>query len=399
MDKISSVKRTYSQVFNNDGSNQQNRQVISNSGIKKSKLGTGSSMCGQSEKDTVSASGFTQQHEAYNSATKIQSFTRGHLERKSIKQQNNAATKIQSAYRDYMARNILAIQSNQIPVEFTQTQDAVSAFKELPDDMINTVCSFLTLKDRLSLKLVSKRFSPLEISQIQTQSLGTDALRQLAKKEATPWINEQLQSLKESAPWINETQLIRKICKGEIIIPGNIVKTTVFTILFERDANLDEKDFRELIALHVSAEYGNVNAIRVLKELGVNINTPDTGNGETPVYRAALEGQACAIRVLKKLGADVNTPNSDGVTPVNIAAAAGKVEAIRALAENGAHVNTPSNNGTTPLWYAIQWGDMDAIRVLTEKGADVNTQSNNYYNYFGIFIHGQNGRDKYVTLV
>ena len=73
MDKISIVKRTYSQEFNNDGSNQQNRQVISNSGIEKSKLGTGSSMCGQSEKATVSASGFTQHQEDSNSATKIQS--------------------------------------------------------------------------------------------------------------------------------------------------------------------------------------------------------------------------------------------------------------------------------------------------------------------------------------
>ena len=79
--------------------------------------------------------------------------------------------------------------------------------------------------------------------------------------------------------------------------------TTVFTILIERDANLDAKDIRELTALHISAGYGNVNAIRVLKELGANVNTPDS-IGHTPLYIATKQGHADAIRVLKELGAE-----------------------------------------------------------------------------------------------
>ena len=300
MDKISSVKRTYSQVFNNDGSNQQNRQVISNSGIKKSKLGTGSSMCGQSEKATVSASGFTQKQEAYNSA--IDDSVKQHLD----------------------------IQSQEITVELTQNQVAISALQELPDDIINTVCFFLTLKDRLSLTRTSKQFSPLKTGTIQAQSLGTDALKQLAEKEAAPWINEQLQSVNK-----DHNRLIRKICKGEIIIPGDMVKTTVFTILIERDANLDAKDIRELTALHISAGYGNVNAIRVLKELGANVNTPDS-IGHTPLYIATKQGHADAIRVLKELGANVNTPDSIGHTPLYIATKQGHADAIRVLKELGA---------------------------------------------------------------
>ena len=44
------------------------------------------------------------------------------------------------------------------------------------------------------------------------------------------------------------------------------------------------------------------------------------------------------IRVLAELGADVNTPIDDGATPVFIAAQNGHVDAIRVLKELGANV-------------------------------------------------------------
>ena len=134
-------------------------------------------------------------------ATKTQSLTRGHSESKSIKQQNNSAKK-QSAHKVDKAKQ--SLDEHKLKVHLTK----------LPEDAFNEVCSFLTLKDRLSLTETSKRYSPLEKSTIQTQSLGTEALKQLAKKEATKWINQQLQCVNK-----DPNQLIRKICMGEIIIP------------------------------------------------------------------------------------------------------------------------------------------------------------------------------------
>ena len=108
---------------------------------------TYNSMSCQSADNIVGSSESTQHQEAYsatkiqsltrghlerksikqqnNAATKIQSLTRGHLERKSIKQQNNAATKIQSLTRGHLERKSIKQQNNQITVEPTQTQHDV----------------------------------------------------------------------------------------------------------------------------------------------------------------------------------------------------------------------------------------------------------------------------------
>ena len=64
------------------------------------------------------------------------------------------------------------------------SQDAGLSFSGLPDEMLNEVCSFLPFKDRRSLTETAKQFSPLEKGPIQTQSLGTTILQQLATDEA-----------------------------------------------------------------------------------------------------------------------------------------------------------------------------------------------------------------------
>ena len=51
-----------------------------------------------------------------------------------------------SIRRNLDIKNNAATQSNQIPVEFTQTQDAGLSFSGLPDEMLNEVCSFYLLK-------------------------------------------------------------------------------------------------------------------------------------------------------------------------------------------------------------------------------------------------------------
>ena len=77
-----------------------------------------------------------------------------------------------------------------------------------------------------------------------------------------------------------------------------------------------------------AAQNGHVEAIRLLCELGADVNTP-TNKGVTPVHAAAqqghidvvaVNGHVEAIRALCKLGADFSTPNKDGITPVSMAA-------------------------------------------------------------------------------
>ena len=143
-------------------------------------------------------------------------------------------------------------------------------------------------------------------------------------------------------------------------------------VLKELGAKVDTPDHNGATPVYIAALSGHVDAIRVLADLGADVNTARK-DGAIPVVIAAFNGHADAIRVLKELGAEVDTSRTDGVTLVHIAARSGHVDAIRVLADLGAKVDTPNHNGATPVYIAARSGHVDAIRVLADLGADVNT--------------------------
>ena len=64
-------------------------------------------------------------------------------------------------------------------------------------------------------------------------------------------------------------------------------------------------------------------------------------------------GISDVLRVLKELGANLNTPMNDGVTPIFIAAENGHIEAVRLLIESGVDINlSVSINKKTALDFA-----------------------------------------------
>jgi ankyrin repeat protein len=74
-------------------------------------------------------------------------------------------------------------------------------------------------------------------------------------------------------------------------------------------------------------------AVRVLVEAGADVNLANKA-GWTSLHLAASEGQVEAMRVLVELGAaDVNLADTDGDTALDAAASAGHVEVMRVLVE------------------------------------------------------------------
>ena len=53
--------------------------------------------------------------------------------------------------------------------------------------------------------------------------------------------------------------------------------------------------------MHAAAHNGHIETIRVLKELGADVNTLKN-DGATPVHVAAHNGHAETIRVLRRVG-------------------------------------------------------------------------------------------------
>ncbi len=93
------------------------------------------------------------------------------------------------------------------------------------------------------------------------------------------------------------------------------------------------------------------------------------------LMRAALIGQVSAVRVLAEKGVDVNARDQNGRTALMEAAFAGHTETVKALLERRADVNAKDESGWTALMEAASKGHTESVKILLEFGADINAKS------------------------
>jgi ankyrin repeat protein len=131
---------------------------------------------------------------------------------------------------------------------------------------------------------------------------------------------------------------------------------------------------------------------------GADVSAAEQWQGQTALFYAAAQNHADAVRVLAELGADVDTRSkrlefpefvfqTAGMiyavqpvgewTPLMYAARDGAIDAVRALADAGADLNLADPVGTTALTLAILNGHFDTAVALLEKGADPNVADDN----------------------
>ncbi|VXB16211.1 conserved hypothetical protein [Burkholderia sp. 8Y] len=80
--------------------------------------------------------------------------------------------------------------------------------------------------------------------------------------------------------------------------------------------------------LHLAARTGAIEDIKILIEIGADIDVPgDLGN--TPLHQAAMSGQVEAIKLLLKCGAKKHLKNEFEQTPLDVAVLSGRDEIIR----------------------------------------------------------------------
>jgi len=119
-------------------------------------------------------------------------------------------------------------------------------------------------------------------------------------------------------------------------------------------------DARELLSL--AAEEGRANSLRLLVELGFDVNG-EVGSF-SPLHYAALAGQLDTVKLLVELGADVDGRDSEyDSTPLGSANYKGQRDVVEYLLQ------------FAPIWDAVKFGGLDRVRtLLREKPECVNVR-------------------------
>ncbi len=92
--------------------------------------------------------------------------------------------------------------------------------------------------------------------------------------------------------------------------------------------------------------------------------------GNTPLSRAAREGQLAIVKLLLDRRANIEQRNLAGSTPLFLAAEANRTRTVRLLIENGADPNTRGRSGVSVLSAASYHGNERTVELLLARGAD-----------------------------
>jgi ankyrin repeat protein len=136
-------------------------------------------------------------------------------------------------------------------------------------------------------------------------------------------------------------------------------------------------DFKAMVQrgdthLHIAAEMGRTDIIKLLIDGGKNVNAKNN-EGKTALFLANPLGEG--IKTLIKAGANINELDNNDKTPLHHSAQNYSPAELKALIELGADVRAKDNKGNTPLnvisknLFSIKAPQM--VELLLDHGADL----------------------------
>lgn len=121
----------------------------------------------------------------------------------------------------------------------------------------------------------------------------------------------------------------------------------------------------------------NESVLKYLADRGADLTLVTAPQECTPLQLAARGGNLSLIKLLLDLGADINgKPGKEGST-IHYALLSGDESIVRFFLDYGATVDD-SCPGHSTLCKAIRRGLIDLVPLLLEKGADVNQKEGNW---------------------
>jgi ankyrin repeat protein len=154
-------------------------------------------------------------------------------------------------------------------------------------------------------------------------------------------------------------------------------KAAAVLILARAGANPNHAAGDGVTALMYCAQYGHLDSLRALIELGADLDLVDN-KGETALIKAASSGRGpAALLALVQAGADVNRANGYGDTPMyELLRNKPDAKTVQALLQAGANVNHVGRSGTTALITATVYKvGAEVMQALLQAGAKVDAKN------------------------
>ncbi|KAH9918246.1 ankyrin [Epithele typhae] len=97
--------------------------------------------------------------------------------------------------------------------------------------------------------------------------------------------------------------------------------------------------------------------------------------GKTPLHVAALKGNEELVRMLCDLGADVDLADNEGNTPLHYASSWGHITIVQLLIERGCQYHARNNQGFTPSDYAYSVSTRETLQDTARIQFEINKKA------------------------
>lgn len=164
-------------------------------------------------------------------------------------------------------------------------------------------------------------------------------------------------------------EILRRYCTKisffEAVSLGEI--DIVLQSLQDENFNIDSFSPDGFTGLGLAAYFGNKKLVRLLLDLGANVNLPSNNNFKVaPIHSACAIQDLEIIEMLLKNGANVNARQLQGITPLYSAAHNGNLALIKLLIQHKAEPGVVTEGGKIPAEMAKEMGFTEVENFLND---------------------------------
>ena len=136
-------------------------------------------------------------------------------------------------------------------------------------------------------------------------------------KQDNQILEENLKDEKQIAKdFETRLQKVSKEMENTVELADALIKNLTLDIRNLKSQMKPFNDFVEKTNLHEAAKSGQLEVVKLLIQIGANVNAMDS-KGRTPLHSAAINGNLDIVKLLLKNGAKKNVEDEDDETPLS----------------------------------------------------------------------------------